>query len=281
MSHRLGRYPLDPDLARSARLRLPEHRYVGQRLVHNPAWIPQTLWPDALPAELAAGCAQLHRACLAMAMAKIGATDSWTDIANDLGLPIGLANSISQSASVSRSASSLRRPSQLRLRHARKTPETRTPSYRSARWVWVRRSAILRVQPKESMETKVVQTEPRPAVPSRPNAIETRSLTKRFGGIDALHLDLSAPMNSIFGFLGPNGAGNYHHDQVAARAGRSQQWRGPGVRDGHRPGQRRRPSADRLSGAGASARRPTVHRYYSFKDRSDRAWPGWAVPGSS
>lgn len=37
MSHRVGRYPLDPDLARNGRLRLPEHRYLGQRPVHNPA----------------------------------------------------------------------------------------------------------------------------------------------------------------------------------------------------------------------------------------------------
>lgn len=95
MSHRLGRYPLDPDLASNARLRLPEHRYLGQRPVHDPAWIPQTLWPDALPDELTAGeCPPLHRACLAMALSKIGTTDTWTDIANHLGLPAALANSI-------------------------------------------------------------------------------------------------------------------------------------------------------------------------------------------
>ena len=38
--------------------------------------------------------------------------------------------------------------------------------------------------------------------------IETRSLTKSFGSVDALKsLSLSVPQNSIFGFLGPNGAG--------------------------------------------------------------------------
>ena len=94
MSHRLGRYPLDPDLASNGRLRLPEHRYLGQRPVHNPAWIPQALWPDALPAGLATGCSPLHRACLAMALAKIGAADTWAEIANRLGLPPALANSI-------------------------------------------------------------------------------------------------------------------------------------------------------------------------------------------
>ena len=94
MSHRLGRYPLDPDLASNGRLRLPEHRTIGQRPVHNPAWIPQTLWVDALPAGLATGCSPLHRACLAMALAKIGTADTWTEIANHLGLPPALANSI-------------------------------------------------------------------------------------------------------------------------------------------------------------------------------------------
>ena len=94
MSHRLGRYPLDPDLANSGRLRLPEHRYLGQRPVHHPAWIPQTLWPDAFPDVLGIGCSPLHGACLAMALAKIGTADTWTDIANNLGLPTTLTNSI-------------------------------------------------------------------------------------------------------------------------------------------------------------------------------------------
>lgn len=58
------------------------------------------------------------------------------------------------------------------------------------------------------METKVVQTERPPAAPAEAAAIQTRSLTKRFAGVEALHdLDLSVPRNSIFGFLGPNGAG--------------------------------------------------------------------------
>ena len=94
MSHRLGRYPLDPDLASNSRLRLPEHRTIGQRPVHNPAWIPQTLWSDALPDVLGIGGSPSHRACLAMALAKIGTADTWAEIANHLGLPPGLAISI-------------------------------------------------------------------------------------------------------------------------------------------------------------------------------------------
>lgn len=43
---------------------------------------------------------------------------------------------------------------------------------------------------------------------SRPNAIETASLTKAFGNLIAVdRLDLRVPAGSIFGLLGPNGAG--------------------------------------------------------------------------
>jgi ABC-2 type transport system ATP-binding protein len=44
--------------------------------------------------------------------------------------------------------------------------------------------------------------------PGAAPAIETRSLTKRYGRVVALEgLDLTIPSGSIFGFLGPNGAG--------------------------------------------------------------------------
>ena len=41
-----------------------------------------------------------------------------------------------------------------------------------------------------------------------PNAVEIRSLTKRFGDFVAVdHVTLTVPQGEIFGFLGPNGAG--------------------------------------------------------------------------
>ncbi len=44
--------------------------------------------------------------------------------------------------------------------------------------------------------------------PGAAPAVETRSLTKRYGRVVALEgLDLTIPSGSIFGFLGPNGAG--------------------------------------------------------------------------
>lgn len=40
------------------------------------------------------------------------------------------------------------------------------------------------------------------------NAIETRGLSKSFGGVPAVdHLDLDIPLGKVTGFLGPNGAG--------------------------------------------------------------------------
>ena len=39
-------------------------------------------------------------------------------------------------------------------------------------------------------------------------AIETEGLTKRFGDLAAVDgIDLSVPVGSVFGFLGPNGSG--------------------------------------------------------------------------
>jgi len=38
--------------------------------------------------------------------------------------------------------------------------------------------------------------------------VETRDLTRRYGGTLALnHLNLSIPQGAIYGFIGPNGAG--------------------------------------------------------------------------
>lgn len=90
-SHPLGRYPLGPDLGAVNRLRLPEHRSIGKRPERDPAWFPQTLWPDALPANLSS---PLHRACLAMTLAKLGTAASWAEITATLDLPTALTNSI-------------------------------------------------------------------------------------------------------------------------------------------------------------------------------------------
>ncbi|MFT4163937.1 MAG: TniQ family protein [Microlunatus sp.] len=93
LSHPVGRYPatLSPELR--SRLRLPDHRLV--RPERDDAWFPQLLWPDAVPA--AAGgdrCPVLHRACLAMALAKLGSGRSWAEIAQTLDLPVSIAHSI-------------------------------------------------------------------------------------------------------------------------------------------------------------------------------------------
>lgn len=93
LSHPVGRYPatLTPDLR--SRLRLPEHRLV--RPERDDRWFPQCLWPDAIPHEVGAGSASpLHRACLAMALAKLGSGRNWIDIADTLDVPATMANSI-------------------------------------------------------------------------------------------------------------------------------------------------------------------------------------------
>ncbi|MFE4057971.1 ATP-binding cassette domain-containing protein [Streptomyces sp. NPDC059096] len=50
---------------------------------------------------------------------------------------------------------------------------------------------------------------PGPSVPAPATVIETRGLTKRYGGgqLAVDHLDLTVPAGSVFGFLGPNGSG--------------------------------------------------------------------------
>lgn len=75
-------------------LRLPEHRTIGRRPERDPAWVPQNLWVDALPPSLGTRATPLHRACLAMALAKLGTAASWAEIAASLQLPATLANSI-------------------------------------------------------------------------------------------------------------------------------------------------------------------------------------------
>ena len=49
---------------------------------------------------------------------------------------------------------------------------------------------------------------PEPGSTATANAVETRSLTRRYGSLVAVnHLNFACPCSSIFGLLGPNGAG--------------------------------------------------------------------------
>lgn len=92
-SHPVARYPatLSPDTR--SRLRLPDHRIL--RPEREDRWFPPCLWADAVPAVVGGPAASpLHRACLAMALAKCGSGRGWADIANTLGLPPVMANSI-------------------------------------------------------------------------------------------------------------------------------------------------------------------------------------------
>ena len=53
-------------------------------------------------------------------------------------------------------------------------------------------------------------------------AIATDGLTKRFAGVAAVDkVDLAVPAGNVFGFLGPNGIRQDHHDPRAARAHRA------------------------------------------------------------
>ena len=63
-------------------------------------------------------------------------------------------------------------------------------------------------------------------------AIEARGLTRRFGDFTAVdQLNLAIPTGSIFGFLGPNGCGKFHHPANADRA--ADPLRRPGSSAGH------------------------------------------------
>ena len=50
-------------------------------------------------------------------------------------------------------------------------------------------------------------------------AIETTLLTKTYKNTDAVHaLNMRVPEGSVYGFLGPNGAGEKHHHENDSRA---------------------------------------------------------------
>ncbi len=93
LSQPVGRFPatLTPDLR--SRLRLPEHRLVGPE--RDDRWFPQCLWTGAIANTVGdQETSPLHRACLAMALAKVGSGSRWAGIADTLSLPATMANSI-------------------------------------------------------------------------------------------------------------------------------------------------------------------------------------------
>ncbi len=98
--HPAPRYPATITVQLRRRLRLPDHH------PHRPepqiSWIPQTIWPLAVPAVLIP-CTRpgLRGTMLSMALAKMGSTASWTSICDDLALPTSHANRIGGSFATS------------------------------------------------------------------------------------------------------------------------------------------------------------------------------------
>ena len=81
-----------------------------------------------------------------------------------------------------------------------------------------------------------------------------RELTKTFGQTIAVErLDLRVEPGQVFGFLGPNGAGQDDHDPDAAGPPAPERWQRPRARAGQPPRQRRDPRALRLSPRRAGA----------------------------
>lgn len=94
--HPEPRYPATLTPTNRRRLRLPDHHPYqsepdGRRL-------PQLVWPDLLPDQFADRPSRrstlVRRAVLAMALAKVGTTRTWAEIATDLDLPPTLATDV-------------------------------------------------------------------------------------------------------------------------------------------------------------------------------------------
>lgn len=91
--HQAPRYPATITVKLRRRLRLPEHH------PHWPepqiSWIPQTIWPLAVPAALLS-CTrpELRRTMPSMCLAKMGSAASWATICDDLALPTSHAHRI-------------------------------------------------------------------------------------------------------------------------------------------------------------------------------------------
>ncbi|GAA1436005.1 hypothetical protein GCM10009616_34730 [Microlunatus lacustris] len=91
--HLAPRYPTTTTPKTRRRLRLPDHRPNWPE--PDPAWIPQTLWWNTIPAPLPGQPDRaLHGSLLAMALARTGTTRDWADICTDLQLPASHADRI-------------------------------------------------------------------------------------------------------------------------------------------------------------------------------------------
>ena len=96
--HPAPRYPTATTRKTRCRLRLPDHHPSWPE--PDPAWIPQTLWWNTIPAPL------LHQpdpalrprrgSMLAMALARTGTTRDWDTIGTDLHLPASHAHQIEE-----------------------------------------------------------------------------------------------------------------------------------------------------------------------------------------
>ena len=94
--HRAPRYPATLTPRDRRRLRLPDHQ--PHRAEPDGRRLPQLIWPDLLPDLLAdrppRRNALVRRAVLAMTLAKVGSTRTWTEIAADLDLPAAMATNV-------------------------------------------------------------------------------------------------------------------------------------------------------------------------------------------
>ena len=90
--HREPRYPATLTPKNRRRLRLPDHHpYLPEPDGHR---LPQLIWPDVVTAGPCGRATTSGRAALAVALAKIGSTRTWTEIATNLELPPGTVTDI-------------------------------------------------------------------------------------------------------------------------------------------------------------------------------------------
>ena len=83
--HPEPRYPATLTPKNRRRLRLPDHHpYLAEP---DGRWLPQLIWPDVVTAGPCGRASTSGRAALAMALAKIGSSRTWAEIAAGLELP--------------------------------------------------------------------------------------------------------------------------------------------------------------------------------------------------